>query len=76
MIASLLAHQGGWDEILMVVTPLALLWFLLRKAKARADRLVTEGPAASESDEAEPEPSPREPEAPVTPDVRSTPPAS
>ena len=42
MLAWLLAHQGGWDEILMVVGPLALLWFLLRKAKARAGSM--EGP--------------------------------
>jgi hypothetical protein len=39
MLAWLLAHQGGWDEILMVVGPLALLWFLLRKAKSRADAM-------------------------------------
>ncbi len=39
MLAWLLAHQGGWDEILMVVGPLALLWFLLRKAKSRADTM-------------------------------------
>jgi hypothetical protein len=45
MLAWLLAHQGGWDEILMVVGPLALLWFLLRKAKARAGSM--EGPEAS-----------------------------
>jgi hypothetical protein len=48
MVAWLLAHQGGWDEILMVVGPLALLWFLLRKAKARADAMAApdqpEGP--------------------------------
>jgi len=35
LAASVLAHQGGWDEILMVVTPLALFFFLLRAANRR-----------------------------------------
>ena len=30
-----LAHQGGWDEILMVIAPLALFWLLLRTANRR-----------------------------------------
>jgi len=33
-----LAHQGGWDEILMVLGPLAVLGALLVLAKRRADR--------------------------------------
>lgn len=33
-----LAHQGGWDEILMVVAPLLLLWGLLSLANRRARR--------------------------------------
>ncbi len=41
-----LAHQGGWDEILMVVGPLAIVGFLLlvatRRLRAKAaDRLVS-----------------------------------
>lgn len=31
-----LAHQGGWDEALMVLAPLALLFLLLRIANRRA----------------------------------------
>lgn len=38
----LLAHQGGWDEILLVVGPIALLAGLLRLANKRADRLAEE----------------------------------
>ena len=38
----LLAHQGGWDEILLVVGPIALLGGLLRLANKRADRLGEE----------------------------------
>jgi hypothetical protein len=32
-----LAHQGGWDEILLVVTPIALFAGLLWAAKRRAE---------------------------------------
>ena len=38
----LLAHQGGWDEILLVVGPIALLAGLLRVANKRADKLASE----------------------------------
>lgn len=34
----LLAHQGGWDEILLVAAPLALLAGLLFLANRRASR--------------------------------------
>jgi hypothetical protein len=33
-----LAHQGGWDEMLMVLVPIAALVGLLAVAKRRADR--------------------------------------
>ena len=33
----ILAHQGGWDEALLVVVPLVLFAFLLRVAKRRAE---------------------------------------
>jgi hypothetical protein len=35
-----LAHQGGWDEILLVAAPLSLFAGLLYLANRRADRLV------------------------------------
>lgn len=35
LAAPVLAHQGGWDEILMVIAPLALFWLLLRAANRR-----------------------------------------
>lgn len=34
-----LAHQGGWDEILLVVGPIAILGGLLWLANRRADQL-------------------------------------
>ncbi len=36
---ALLAHQGGWDEVLLVVGPLLGIGALLWLAKRRADRL-------------------------------------
>ena len=40
MITYLLAHQGGWDELLLVAGPIALLAGLLRFANKRADELA------------------------------------
>ena len=37
-----LAHQGGWDEILMVLTPIALFAALLWLANSRASRIQRE----------------------------------
>jgi hypothetical protein len=40
--AALLAHQGGWDEILLVAGPIAvvagLLWVARRRVTRDADR--------------------------------------
>lgn len=33
---AILAHQGGWDEFLLVATPIALFVLLLRAANRRA----------------------------------------
>ncbi|CAN5537462.1 hypothetical protein BH18ACT1_BH18ACT1_04730 [soil metagenome] len=33
-----LAHQGGWDEILLVATPMAVLAGLLLVARRRAEQ--------------------------------------
>ena len=35
-IATVLAHQGGWDEAILVVLPLIVLAALLRLARRRA----------------------------------------
>jgi hypothetical protein len=47
------AHQGGWDEMLMVLVPIALLVGLLRLAKRRADRAAAEraGETAADQDQ-------------------------
>lgn len=46
MTAAVFAHQGGWDEILVVLLPLLLFAGLLRMARRRADQMN----AANEAD--------------------------
>jgi len=41
-VTSLLAHQGGWDELLFVLLPIALFAGLLAVANRRATRLEQE----------------------------------
>ena len=45
--AALLAHQGGWDEILLVLTPISLfaglLWLANRRANAELRRRAAGG---------------------------------
>ncbi len=37
--SALLAHQGGWDEILMVLGPILVFWLILRAARRRAEQV-------------------------------------
>lgn len=37
-MTALVAHQGGWDEILLVLGPILLITGLLRLAKQRVGR--------------------------------------
>jgi hypothetical protein len=37
-ISALLAHQGGWDEILLVAGPIVVILGLLVLVKRRLDR--------------------------------------
>ncbi len=55
---TVLAHQGGWDEILMVLTPIAVFALLLKLANDRANKVRDARDAAA--DEADPagEPTP------------------
>jgi hypothetical protein len=39
-IIALLAHQGGWDEILWVAGPIAVIVGLLAIVKKRLDRAI------------------------------------
>jgi hypothetical protein len=50
--AAILAHQGGWDEMLMVAAPIVVFALILRVANKRAERraaeLATKPPADAE----------------------------
>jgi hypothetical protein len=43
----ILAHQGGWDEILMVLGPVIVIVALLRLAKQRVERRGSGTPDAT-----------------------------
>ncbi|MCC6435170.1 MAG: hypothetical protein IT196_09090 [Acidimicrobiales bacterium] len=53
-IGLLLAHQGGWDEILMVAGPLLVVGGLLvlanRRAKAHLAAVTEDAPTPAERD--------------------------
>ena len=49
----LLAHQGGWDELLMVLVPMSVVVLLLRVASRRARAA---GGAAEHTDQPADEP--------------------
>lgn len=49
MTSGLLAHQGGWDEVLLVALPLLIFAGLVWNAKRRA-QLRADVPAPSESE--------------------------
>jgi hypothetical protein len=51
---ALLAHQGGWDEILLVTVPIAVIVTLLAIAKHRVDAQL----AAAAQPEPQPDPQP------------------
>lgn len=40
---AVLAHQGGWDEALMLLVPMAVFWVILRAAATRHS--ANDGPA-------------------------------
>ena len=48
-LAQVLAHQGGWDEMLFVALPIVVIIALLALAKRRVDRAAVD--AAEQLDE-------------------------
>lgn len=71
--AWLIAHQGGWDEMLFVAIPIAIFAWLLRMANKRAEANLphqdpTAGRIEHDEDGDHPEPS--------GPPDRDTPPAT
>jgi hypothetical protein len=53
-IPGVLAHQGGWDEILLVVGPMALVAGLLWLAKRRVTRRLPDDTPTQKSDDLSP----------------------
>lgn len=49
--SSVLAHQGGWDEILLILVPIALFGGLLWLANVRAKRELAARLAATQDAE-------------------------
>ena len=45
----MLAHQGGWDEILLVAGPIAVIVLVLWQATRRADRQAAERESLADS---------------------------
>jgi hypothetical protein len=41
--AVVLAHQGGWDEVLLIAGPILVIMGLLMLAKKRVDRIEQAG---------------------------------
>jgi len=55
MLHPVLAHQGGWDEVLYVAIPALVLLYALRKAEKRA-RADAEAKQAEQTAAQEPTP--------------------
>jgi hypothetical protein len=47
-MAVVLAHQGGWDEMLMVLGPILVIVLLLRVARNRAVKASTNADASND----------------------------
>jgi hypothetical protein len=45
-VSAILAHQGGWDEILLVLGPIVLIIGILAVVKRRVDRMGPPPPPA------------------------------
>jgi hypothetical protein len=45
-IPAILAHQGGWDEMLLVLGPIILIIGILAVVKRRVDRMGPPPPPA------------------------------
>lgn len=45
-LAAILAHQGGWDEMLLVIGPILLIIGILAVVKRRVDRMGPPPPPA------------------------------
>ena len=53
-MTALLAHQGGWDEILLIVGPILVVVGLLRLLKKRVERNAAATADSAAADEPAP----------------------
>ena len=53
-VATVLAHQGGWDEILLIAVPILLIGAALRVAKRRVEASAAAEERVESSGEAGP----------------------
>lgn len=51
MLAVILAHQGGWDEMLMVAGPIGIFAYILRRANQRAEKAAATADGAPITDD-------------------------
>ena len=49
-LAQMLAHQGGWDELLLVAGPIVVIIALLALVKRRIDDAATDADADATAD--------------------------
>lgn len=47
LLAAILAHQGGWDEVVMVAVPVVVFAGLLALARRRAIKMAEAADAAT-----------------------------
>lgn len=59
---AVLAHQGGWDEFLLVAGPIVVIVAVLAVAKRRVDAYERELPEPLATDTAPADPEPTDPE--------------
>ena len=50
-VAAVLAHEGGWDEALLIAGPIVAIVGLLLLAKRRVDRFGTGSRAGDQTDD-------------------------
>ena len=48
-LATVLAHQGGWDEMLLVAGPIVVIVALLALAKRRVDAAAADAAAVADT---------------------------
>lgn len=55
-LGGIVAHQGGWDEAVFVLVPIAIFAVLLALANRRAAAAMTNDPVHLDAPDVEPEP--------------------